>query len=88
MRSANRPWIRSRIWASLGSRSLSTVTSGAARNTEEYAPMTTPTIRANAKSFSVSPPNSSRDVIGSTTTSEVFTDRMKTSFSESFTTPA
>ena len=45
--------------------------------------MTTPTSIANAKSRSVSPPNSSSERIGSTTTSEVLTDRMSTWFIES-----
>jgi hypothetical protein len=56
-------------------------------NTEEYAPQTTPTKSANAKSFSVSPPNSSRARMGSITTRDVFTDRINTSFSDRFTTP-
>ena len=43
---------------------------------------------ANAKSFRVSPPNSSNDRIGSSTTSEVFTDRMKVWFSDRSTTPS
>ena len=54
---------------------------------DEYAPIATPTNIANAKSFSVSPPNSSRDRIGSSTTSDVFTDRISTWFSERSTTP-
>ena len=49
---------------------------------DEYAPVVTPTNIANAKSFSVSPPNNSRDRIGSSTTSEVFTERMNTWFRE------
>ena len=43
---------------------------------------------ANAKSFSVSPPNSSSDRMGSSTTSEVFTERMNTWFMEWFTVSA
>ena len=49
---------------------------------DEYAPVATPTNIANAKSFSVSPPNSSSDRIGSSTTSDVFTERMNTWFSD------
>ena len=49
---------------------------------DEYAPVATPTNIANAKSFSVSPPKSSSDRIGRSTTSDVFTERMNTWFSE------
>ena len=54
---------------------------------DEYAPVATPTNIANAKSFSVSPPNSSSDRIGRSTTSDVFTERMNTWFKESSTVP-
>ena len=43
---------------------------------DEYAPIATPMNIANAKSFRVCPPNSSSDRMGSSTTSEVFTDRI------------
>ena len=56
--------------------------SGAAMKIDEYAPVATPMNIANAKSFSVSPPKSSNDRIGSSTTSEVFTERINTWFSE------
>ena len=49
---------------------------------DEYAPIATPMNIANAKSFSVWPPNSSSDRIGSSTTSDVFTDRISIWFSE------
>ena len=55
---------------------------------DEYAPIATPTNIANAKFFRVSPPNSSRDRIGSRTTSDVLTDRISTEFREAFATPA
>ena len=54
---------------------------------DEYVPEATPTNRAKAKSFSVSPPNRSRERMGSSTTNDVFTDRIKVSFSERLTTP-
>ena len=55
---------------------------------EEYAPVATPTNMANAKSFSVVPPKNSRDRIGSSTTSEVLTDRISTWLRDMSTTPA
>ena len=51
------------------------------------APIATPTNIANAKSFSVSPPNSSRDRIGSRTTRDVFTDRINPGSGTGSTTP-
>src|SRR5262249_46834920 len=67
-------------------RSFSTVRIGAAMKIDEYAPIATPMNIANAKFFNVSPPNSSSDRIGSSTTSEVFTDRITVWFSERSTT--
>ena len=43
--------------------------------------------RANAKSFRVEPPNSSSDRIGSSTTRDVFTERINTWFRDVLTTP-
>ena len=48
--------------------------------------MSTPTNRANAKSFKVSPPNNSRAAMGSNTTREVLIERMMTWFIEVLTT--
>ena len=50
--------------------------------------MATPMNIANAKSLSVCPPNSSSDTIGSSTTSDVFTDRINVWFNDMLTTPA
>ena len=46
---------------------------------EEYAPEAIPTISANAKSFSVSPPNSSSASTGSRVQKLVASDRVSTS---------
>src|SRR3954454_767050 len=68
-------------------RSWMIVRTGAAMNIEEYAPIATPMNIANAKSFSVWPPNSSSDRIGKSTTRDVFTDRITVWFNERSTTP-
>ena len=60
---------------------------GEAMKIEEYAPDATPMNSANAKSLRVSPPNRSRDRMGSSTTNDVFNDLIKVSFKERFTTP-
>jgi len=52
---------------------------------DEYVPDTTPTSSANAKSFSVSPPNSSRAKIGSAVQNDVASDRARTSLIERLT---
>jgi len=54
---------------------------------EEYAPVTTPMNRAKAKSFRVWPPKNSKAPMGSRTTSDVFTDRIRVWFRELLTTP-
>ena len=51
---------------------------------DEYAPEITPTSSANAKSFSVSPPNRSSEPTGISTTKLVASDRVKTSDIERF----
>src|SRR3954447_9858555 len=48
-------------------------------NTDEYAPEMTPTSSANAKSFSVSPPNRSSASTGSAVQNDVASDRVSTS---------
>src|SRR5205823_5827429 len=82
-----RCWTRAAMFRNFGSRSLSSASIGEATKIEEYVPDATPTNRANAKSFRVEPPNSRSDRIGSSTTNDVFTDRINTWFSEMFTTP-
>ena len=52
---------------------------------DEYAPDSTPTSSAKAKSLSVSPPNSSRAVIGSSVQNDVASDRVSTSDMERLT---
>jgi hypothetical protein len=51
---------------------------------DEYAPEITPTSSANAKSFNVSPPKSSSEPTGISTTKLVASDRVKTSDIERF----
>ena len=52
---------------------------------DEYVPEATPTSSANAKSFSVSPPNSSSARIGSSVQNDVASDRVSTSLIERLT---
>ena len=52
---------------------------------DEYAPDAIPTSSANAKSFSVSPPKISSDVIGSSVQNDVASDRVSTSLMERLT---
>ena len=52
---------------------------------DEYAPEATPIISAKAKSFSVSPPNSSSAAIGSSVQKLVASDLVSTSDIERFT---
>jgi hypothetical protein len=78
---------RSRIWAILGSRSLRTATTGAATKTDEYAPRMSPTKRAKAKLWRVSPPKSINAPTGRRTTRLVFRDRISTWFRERLTVP-
>jgi hypothetical protein len=80
--------MRARCWRYRGSRSFRITRSGTATKIDEYAPVMTPISIANAKSFSVSPPNNRSDRIGSTTTSDVFTDRISTWFMDRFATPS
>ena len=78
---------RARICWNRGSRSLTMARIGAAMKIDEYVPEATPMNSANAKSFRVWPPKSSSDPMGSSTTSEVFTDRIRVWFKDMFTTP-
>ena len=70
-----------------GSRSFKNASSGAAMKIDEYVPAATPMNSANAKSFSVWPPKSSRLPIGSRTTSDVFRDRIRVWFNDMLTMP-
>ena len=65
-----------------GSRSFQIVRSGAAKKIEEYAPEVTPTMSANAKSFSVEPPRIERQMIGSSVMNVVASERRIVSHSE------
>ena len=51
---------------------------------DEYAPEVTPTMSANAKSFSVEPPRVSSATIGSSVMNVVASDRLIVSHSETF----
>ena len=58
--------------------------SGAAMKIDEYAPDTMPTISANAKSFSVAPPNRNSETTGSNVMKDVASDRLIVSHSDTF----
>ena len=51
---------------------------------DEYAPEVTPTMSANAKSFSVAPPSTSSAMIGSSVMNVVASERRIVSHSETF----
>src|SRR4051794_8058740 len=52
---------------------------------DEYVPDATPISKANAKSVSVSPPNTSSEVIGSSVQNDVASERVMTSLMERLT---
>ena len=66
------------------SRSFHSTSTGVAMKIEEYVPDATPTRSANAKSFSVSPPNSISEPTGIRTTKLVASDLVNTSDIERF----
>ena len=67
-----------------GARSISTVRNGAATKNVEIAPRPMPMKSANAKSFSVAPPNSSREPTGRRVMNVVASERRIVSQSETF----
>ena len=62
-----------------GSRSFQCVSTGAAMKIDEYVPDAMPTISANAKSFSVSPPKKNSASTGSSVQKLVASERVRTS---------
>ena len=68
----------------MSSRVFQMLYSGVATEIVEYAPQIRPMVIANAKSFSVSPPNSSMATTGTSCAIEVFMVRMITWLSERF----
>ena len=77
--------MRRRRWRYVGSRSFHSVSTGAAMKIDEYVPDAIPTSSAKAKSFSVSPPNSSSAATPISVHIEVASDRVSTSLIERLT---
>ena len=63
---------------------MSWVSNGVAMKIVEAAPIEMPTIIANAKSCSVSPPKMNSETIGSSVITEVTIDRLSTSDTDTF----
>src|ERR687891_19080 len=87
-RAVSRRRARWRISVIFGPPSFSTTRRGAAVKIEEYELAATPTNKANAKSFRVSPPKNRSAAIGTSVVRLVFTDLMTTWFIVMFTAPA